>query len=71
MCEHVAATLYGIGARLDSRPELLFVLRAVDQQEMIAQASAAPVAAVGKMPAKSGKVLGDPDLSALFGLDIE
>ena len=71
MCKHVAATLYGVGARLDSRPALLFVLRGVDQQELIARASAAPVAAVGKMPAKSGKVLDDADLSALFGLDIE
>jgi uncharacterized Zn finger protein len=71
MCKHVAATLYGVGARLDSRPELLFVLRGVDQQELIARASAAPIAAVGKKPTKSGKVLGDADLSALFGLNIE
>jgi uncharacterized Zn finger protein len=71
MCKHVAATLYGVGARLDSRPELLFVLRGVDQQELIARASAAPIAAVGKKPTKSGKVLGDADLSTLFGLNIE
>jgi uncharacterized Zn finger protein len=71
MCKHVAATLYGVGARLDSRPELLFVLRGVVQQELIARASVAPIAAVGKKPAKSGKVLGDADLSALFGLNIE
>jgi len=27
LCKHLAAVLYGIGARLDSQPELLFVLR--------------------------------------------
>ncbi len=31
MCKHVAAVLYGIGARLDQSPELLFRLRAVDE----------------------------------------
>ena len=29
MCKHVSAVLYGIGARLDARPELLFTLRGV------------------------------------------
>lgn len=33
MCKHVAAVLYGIGARLDPQPELLFLLRNVDPQE--------------------------------------
>ena len=32
MCKHVAAVLYGVGARLDQQPELLFVLRGVDQR---------------------------------------
>jgi hypothetical protein len=32
MCKHVAAVLYGIGARLDRQPQLLFKLRNVDQQ---------------------------------------
>ena len=30
MCKHVAAALYGAGARLDAEPDLLFRLRAVD-----------------------------------------
>ena len=38
MCKHVAAVLYGIGARLDHEPELLFTLRKVDQQDLIANA---------------------------------
>ena len=71
MCKHVAATLYGIGARLDSRPELLFLLRGVDQQELIAKVTAAPATPASSTPAKSDKVLGGADLSALFGLDLE
>lgn len=35
MCKHVAAVLYGIGNRLDSRPELLFLLRGVDASELV------------------------------------
>src|SRR5918996_1204790 len=38
MCKHVAAVLYGVGARLDASPELLFVLRKVDHLELIAGA---------------------------------
>jgi uncharacterized Zn finger protein len=34
MCKHVAAVLYGIGRRLDERPELLFVLRGVNVEEL-------------------------------------
>jgi len=35
MCKHIAAVLYGIGARLDHQPELLFLLRNVDHEELI------------------------------------
>jgi uncharacterized Zn finger protein len=32
MGKHVAAVLYGIGARLDQQPELLFRLHDVDEK---------------------------------------
>ena len=38
MCKHVAATLYGVGARLDDSPELFFLLRGLDHQELIESA---------------------------------
>src|SRR5258708_6936533 len=41
MCKHVAAVLYGIGARLDHQPQLLFLLRGVDEKELILQAGGA------------------------------
>jgi uncharacterized Zn finger protein len=64
MCKHVAATLYGVGARLDSKPELLFVLRGVDQNELL---SAGPQTLTAATP--GGKVL-DGDIAALFGLEM-
>jgi uncharacterized Zn finger protein len=66
MCKHVAAVLYGVGARLDQQPELLFRLRAVDEKELIASAGKS-LPSAKKSPAK---VLGGEDLSALFGLDL-
>jgi hypothetical protein len=68
MCKHVAAVLYGVGARLDSKPELLFRLRQVDEQQLIARAgTGVPLAKKG--PAGE-KVLGDAGLSELFGIDL-
>src|SRR5271157_76559 len=68
MCKHVAAVLYGIGARLDKQPELIFRLHGVDEKELIVHADAAlPLAK--KSPAAS-KVLGGEDLAAMFGLDM-
>jgi uncharacterized Zn finger protein len=68
MCKHVAAVLYGIGARLDQQPDLLFRLHNVDENELIANAGKA-LPQANKAPAGT-KVLGGEDLSALFGLDI-
>jgi uncharacterized Zn finger protein len=68
MCTHVAAVLYGVGARLDDQPELLFRLRGVDESELIARVDA-PLALAKKGPA-SDRVLHDDDVSALFGLDM-
>ena len=68
MCKHVAAVLYGVGARLDAKPELFFQLRNVDHSELIAAAGTATVIA-GK--AKPGKLLESKDLSGIFGIDID
>jgi uncharacterized Zn finger protein len=67
MCKHVAAVLYGVGARLDNEPELLFRLRHVDPQELTRQ--------LGNMPAMAPSdiqgALDGTDLSALFGIDLD
>ncbi len=67
MCKHVAATLYGVGARLDAHPQLLFVLRGVDEGELVANAGqnlAQPMAP------SAAAVLDTGDVAALFGLDM-
>jgi uncharacterized Zn finger protein len=67
MCKHVAAALYGVGARLDEKPELLFVLRNVEQKELLAGAGRD----LAFTRAKSGaKVIDDGDVAALFGLEM-
>jgi uncharacterized Zn finger protein len=68
MCKHVAATLYGVGARLDEKPELLFVLRKADHLELVSRAGTRATVAAPKPAA--GKVLADADLSDVFGLDL-
>jgi uncharacterized Zn finger protein len=67
MCKHVAATLYGIGARLDSAPELLFDLRKVDAKELIARAGEGGTP-VQKLPG-AGRILDSSKLADVFGID--
>jgi len=68
MCKHVAAVLYGIGARFDEHPELLFRMHAVREEELLAEAGRAlPLAKKGP---SASKMLDNEDLSAMFGLDI-
>src|SRR5437016_5613725 len=47
-CKHISAVLYGIGARFDHQPDLLFRLRQVDHLELIAEASASAAAPVAR-----------------------
>ena len=68
MCKHVAAVLYGVGARLDEKPALLFELRGVDQTELLANAGQ-EISLKTSVPA-TAKLLGDGDVSALFGLEM-
>jgi uncharacterized Zn finger protein/DNA-binding transcriptional regulator YiaG len=65
MCKHVAAVLYGVGSRLDSQPELLFLLRGVDAEGLIAAEIALPEAAM------ASDTLADDQLGAIFGIDLD
>jgi uncharacterized Zn finger protein len=68
MCKHVAAVLYGVGARLDEEPALLFKLRGVDENQLLANAGQ-ELSLKKAVPATS-KVLDDGDVAALFGLEM-
>ena len=69
MCKHVAAVLYGVGARLDGMPELLFRLRAVDENDLVTDLDDA--LPFSKQPLEVENVLETDDISSLFGLDME
>jgi uncharacterized Zn finger protein len=66
MCKHVAATLYGVGARLDHQPELFFKLRKLDHLELIEEA----VAGAGKASSTEKKTLAAADVSDIFGIEL-
>ena len=69
MCKHVAAVLYGVGARLDEKPELLFLVRGVDHEELIA--SEAGMAAVFSASKTEGPMrIAESELSHLFGIEM-
>ena len=68
MCKHVAATLYGVGARLDRDPDVLFTLRGVDRSELV---STGADLSITEAAAASERVLAGDDIAALFGLEIE
>jgi uncharacterized Zn finger protein len=67
MCKHVAAALYGVGVRLDEKPELLFVLRNVDEKDLLVGTGGDLAIA---RPTPGAKVLDDGDVAALFGLEM-
>ena len=65
MCKHVASVLYGVGRRLDDRPESLFLLRDVDTAELIAIEMTLP-GDVG-----TDDALADDALAGIFGIDLD
>jgi uncharacterized Zn finger protein len=74
MCKHVAAVLYGVGARLDQSPELFFVLRQVDQAELLAGGHTADVLATAGATAAGTagkKRIASGAVAALFGIELD
>lgn len=70
MCKHVAAVLYGVGAKLDTQPELLFKLRGVDSADLIT-AAADGVALGAATGGGRRRKLDATALSNVFGIDLE
>jgi uncharacterized Zn finger protein len=68
VCKHIAAVLYGVGVRLDAKPELFFVLRQLEQAELLSSATAG---AVGRARPVEGKRIAGDRLSAVFGIELE
>ena len=71
MCKHVAAVLYGVGARLDENPKLFFKLRDADISELIKQTVTDKTKKLlEKAARKSSRIIEDTDLSTVFGIDL-
>ncbi|MEE9391014.1 MAG: SWIM zinc finger family protein [Planctomycetota bacterium] len=68
LCKHLAAVLYGVGVRLDERPELLFELRGVDPSDLVAQATTG--LSTQRKRSEASRAL-DVDLGDIFGIDVD
>ena len=67
MCKHVAAVLYGVGARLDHAPEMLFFLRGVNHEELVdISAAVTDVARAGT----SRRRIASTGIADVFGIDL-
>jgi uncharacterized Zn finger protein len=70
MCKHVAAAMYGIGVRLDTEPELLFKLRGVNHEELIAVDAAIDNLTTGKR-SRRRRTLSTELVGEVFDIDLE
>jgi uncharacterized Zn finger protein len=68
MCKHVAAVLYGVGARLDEEPELLFLLRGTDHEELISAEVGVAAAAAGSKGRR--RRIAEDALADVFGIEM-
>ncbi|RLB92422.1 MAG: hypothetical protein DRH26_06325 [Deltaproteobacteria bacterium] len=73
MCKHIAATLYGVGTRLDQNPSLFFTLRGVDMKKLVSQAIRKKAdQLIQKSKTKTSKrIIQNADLSSTFGIDFD
>jgi hypothetical protein len=69
MCKHVAAALYGVGARLDTEPELFFRLRRVDQLDLLTAAGSG--AALAAQSGGTRKRIAESALADVFGIELD
>jgi uncharacterized Zn finger protein len=70
LCKHVAASLYGVGAKLDQNPTLLFLLRGVDAADLISKASAAEAVRQTTGNAGTAPAMSDSEVSDVFGIEL-
>ncbi len=71
LCKHVAASLYGVGAKLDQNPALLFLLRGVDPADLISKASAAEAVRQTTGKAGAAPAMSDSEVADVFGIELE
>jgi len=69
LCKHAAAVLYGVGARLDQQPDLLFLLRGTDHTELVSAATGSAAGLTAPLSPHTNALAPD-DLSELFGIEL-
>lgn len=71
MCKHIAAALYGVGAKLDNNPSLFFSLRSINIEELISKTVSETTASLlSKADSQTKNVILDQDLSEMFGIEL-
>lgn len=69
MCKHVAAALYGVGARLDEDPTLFFLLRGIETNRFVDVVIANRIETMLSNANKpSSRIIQDANLTDLFGV---
>lgn len=69
MCKHVAAVLYGVGARLDDSPLLFFELRDIDGRALIRKSMEQKIESMLKnVGKKSRREIDAEEITRIFGL---
>jgi uncharacterized Zn finger protein len=72
MCKHIAAALYGVGARLDADPALFFTLRGIHIDDLITETlTETAQTLLGKAERQSQNILHDVDLGDVFGIQLD
>ena len=67
LCKHLASVLYGVGIRLDDQPELLFLLRGVDHEELT---ETDLIDSIQQPLTNERPRIATDDLSNVFGIEI-
>lgn len=65
LCKHLAAVLYGIGARLDEDPKLFFTLRGIDENELVG------ADVVDTLTAGVASEIAPENLANVFGMEFD
>lgn len=69
MCKHVAAALYGVGAKLDTDPLLFFTLRGIDPTALIKKSVDEKMKSLlENSTKKSNRVIREEDVGRIFGV---
>ncbi len=73
MCKHIAAVLYGVGSRLDDKPELLFTLRNVSMEELVDRTLTDSTSTLMEKAdeAAGDGVIDNADLGDVFGIEMD